>query len=197
MVFQLLAENPDILDQYNIFIAGGGKRKPTINKLEDVSESQRKVYVAMLQNMEKYPALVGKVVFLGFSDYIQEIPNAYRMIAEGFDKYIAPGGIFCNPSLHEPFGLGAIEAMASKLLVLSTSRGGPSEIITNGQDGFLFDPYDLGALAGQLRTIMHLTAVERARIIDQAQAKIVKMFSWDNTAKKISQLYASLIPKSE
>ncbi len=51
------------------------------------------------------------------------------------------------PSVFEPFGYVLVEAMAHGLPVLAFDVGGPSEIIVNGQTGFLIPPFDLDAFA--------------------------------------------------
>ena len=57
----------------------------------------------------------------------------YRVVAEG-------RGIFVQPALYEGFGLTVIEAMACSLPVVASRNGGPSEIISHGENGLLIDP---------------------------------------------------------
>ena len=47
-----------------------------------------------------------------------------------------------NPELVEHFGITPIEAMASGCLTFSYNAGGPSEIIMEGENGFLFNSID-------------------------------------------------------
>jgi glycosyltransferase involved in cell wall biosynthesis len=55
----------------------------------------------------------------------------------------------CGLLLHcrddEPFGMVLIEAMAAGLPVVAPARGGPLEIVVNGETGFLYPPGDTGA----------------------------------------------------
>lgn len=44
-----------------------------------------------------------------------------------------------HASLMEPFGMVIIESMAAQKAVIAVGQGGPVEIITNGDDGFLYD----------------------------------------------------------
>ena len=46
-----------------------------------------------------------------------------------------------QPALYEAFGLTVIEAMTCGLPVFATNRGGPAEIIVDGESGFHIDPY--------------------------------------------------------
>jgi glycosyltransferase involved in cell wall biosynthesis len=53
---------------------------------------------------------------------------------------IAAGDVFVLPSLNEPFGLVLLEAMALRRPVVSTSSGGPLEIVEPEQTGLLVTP---------------------------------------------------------
>jgi glycosyltransferase involved in cell wall biosynthesis len=55
--------------------------------------------------------------------------------------WIAACDVLCQPSLVEPFGLSALEAMASGRSVVATRVGGPPEFVTP-ESGVLVDPED-------------------------------------------------------
>jgi glycosyltransferase involved in cell wall biosynthesis len=63
---------------------------------------------------------------------------------------LAGADVLCQPSLVEPFGLAALEAMACERSVVATRVGGPPEFVTP-QAGVLVDPLDEQALAEALR----------------------------------------------
>jgi glycosyltransferase involved in cell wall biosynthesis len=67
-------------------------------------------------------------------------------------SWVAACDVLCQPSLVEPFGLAALEAMASERTVVATTEGGPPEFVTP-EAGVLVDPRDPAAL---------LAALERA-----------------------------------
>jgi len=62
--------------------------------------------------------------------------------------------IFCLPSLHEPFGIVVLEAMAHKVPLLSSDSEGPSEIITHTQTGVLVQKGNAQALADGLQAMI-------------------------------------------
>jgi glycosyltransferase involved in cell wall biosynthesis len=55
----------------------------------------------------------------------------------------------------EPFGQVIVEGMAEGIPVVASAAGGPTEIVTDGVDGILYPPSDVGALTEALR---HLAA---------------------------------------
>ena len=73
--------------------------------------------------------LADKVEFLGQVDNLEEI--------------LPVADLLLLPSLHESFGLVALEAMACGVMPLATNRGGAGEFIQDGINGFLRDPQDV------------------------------------------------------
>ena len=62
---------------------------------------------------------------------------------------MAASDVLCQPSLVEPFGQAALEAMAMERSVVATKVGGPPEFVTP-EAGVLVDPEDTDALAAAL-----------------------------------------------
>jgi len=67
--------------------------------------------------------------------------------------------ILIVPSWEEPFGIVLLEGMASGLPIISTNRGGPSEILR----GLLIPPRDPAALANAIRSVRPGEFVREAR----------------------------------
>src|SRR2546430_5438034 len=68
---------------------------------------------------------------------------------------IAAAHVVCQPSLIEPFGQAALEAMACGRSVVCTRIGGPPEFVPPDA-GVLVDPADEDALAAALRSVADL-----------------------------------------
>jgi N-acetyl-alpha-D-glucosaminyl L-malate synthase BshA len=77
--------------------------------------------------------LDGKVEFLGHVDKLEDI--------------LPVADLLLLPSLHESFGLVALEAMACGVIPLATNQGGAGEFIQDGFNGFLRDPQDIEGMA--------------------------------------------------
>ncbi len=64
--------------------------------------------------------------------------------------YVTAADVLCQPSLVEPFGQAALEALASGRTVVATTVGGPPEFVPP-EAGVLVDPEDEDALVAALR----------------------------------------------
>ncbi len=90
------------------------------------------------------------------------------------------------PSVYEGFGLPAGEAMACGVPVVSTTGGSLPEVV--GDAGLLVPPKDPAALAQAIGSLLDDPA-ERARLSEAGRARITQHFTWDNTARKLCQIY--------
>jgi glycosyltransferase involved in cell wall biosynthesis len=74
---------------------------------------------------------------------------------------LADADVVCQPSLVEPFGLAALEAMASGRSVVATRVGGPPEFVPPAA-GVLVDPEDVDAIAAGMRAAAALPSPNEA-----------------------------------
>jgi N-acetyl-alpha-D-glucosaminyl L-malate synthase BshA len=62
--------------------------------------------------------------------------------------------VFLLPSETESFGLAALEAMACGVPVVASDVGGVSEVVTDGETGFLAAVGDVAGMAGHVRRLL-------------------------------------------
>ena len=96
------------------------------------------------------------------------------------------------PSIYEPFGLVALEAMASGCLCIVADTGGLREVVpADGSAGLRFPSSDAGALGAILE---HVLADDeaRARTVAEARAHVLR-FGWSEVARRTAALYRSLV----
>jgi glycogen synthase len=94
------------------------------------------------------------------------------------------------PSIYEPFGLVALEAMASGCPCLVADTGGLREVVPNAEVGLRFrsrDPSSLAAVAERLLTDGQL----RERLVAEASEHVLS-FDWTDVARQIAALYAEV-----
>ena len=91
------------------------------------------------------------------------------------------------PSIYEPFGLVALEAMASGCPCLVADTGGLREVVPNEDVGLRFrsrDPASLAALAERILTHRGL----RERLVAEASEHVLG-FDWADVARHIAAVY--------
>lgn len=106
--------------------------------------------------------------------------------------YYSAADVCAVPSLHESFGLAALEAMACGTPVVASDTGGLRALVRDGETGCLVDAASPDALA---RTLHGLLADRpRARRMGEAGAAWAKRFGWSATAAGLMRVYCSLVP---
>jgi glycogen synthase len=95
------------------------------------------------------------------------------------------------PSIYEPFGLVALEAMASGCLCVVADTGGLREVVPgDGTVGLRFPSRDSAALGIVLERI--LTDEEtRAQLVAEAREHVLR-FDWVEVARQTSTVYRKL-----
>lgn len=83
--------------------------------------------------------------------------------------------IYALSSNDEGFGIALVEALATGLLCVATNGPGPTDILVNGENGFLVEPSVEGVSAG-IRKALGLTPEERSRVIRRGREDVERRF---------------------
>jgi glycosyltransferase involved in cell wall biosynthesis len=105
-------------------------------------------------------------------------------------SYYAAANVCVVPSHYEPFGLVAIEAMASGTPVVASDVGGLKFTVADEKTGLLCPPQDDQAFAEAIDRILARPAWQR-KLGKAARQRVEMMFSWDGVAQQLSELYES------
>ena len=108
--------------------------------------------------------------------------------------YYSAADAFVLPSYYESFGLVALEAMACGTPVIAARVGGPKSFITSGETGYLVPWRCAEPYARRLDVLLANPAL-KAAMGRAARAKALTM-GWDRTARRIADLYTTLIGPS-
>lgn len=138
-------------------------------------------------------ALAAHAAALGLGERVQLVG---RISDDTRDRLyrVADAAVF--PSLYEPFGIVALEAMAHGCPVVVTRTGGLQGIVQAHETGILVEPGNTDSLAwGILHTLEHPQwARERAR---NALHAIVQHYTWAQVARQHAAVYgqaATVLP---
>ena len=101
--------------------------------------------------------------------------------------YYAAADVCVVPSLHELFGLVALEAMACGIPVVASDAGGLRELVRHGETGLLCKPGDAAALAEALDAL--LSNASLAQRMGAAGAVRAQHFAWDASAVRLAAVY--------
>lgn len=100
--------------------------------------------------------------------------------------------VFVLGSIAEAFGFVVIEAMAAGRVVAGSRAGGVPEIITHGEDGFLYESQNADSLRETLRQALDLQPDERARMTENAKSTVSRRFSRDRMLRDVRDIYEEL-----
>lgn len=88
--------------------------------------------------------------------------------------------VFIFPSIHEGFGLPALEAMSCGRAVIASDTSSLPEVV--GRADALFDPRDIASIAGKLEQVL-VDATFRNEL-ERHGLRQARQFSWDLTARR-------------
>ncbi|GAB4400734.1 MAG: glycosyltransferase family 4 protein [Anaerolineales bacterium] len=133
-----------------------------------------------LRHRAQERGLSGKVLFTGF---ISE---------EDKNRLFALADCVVFPSLYEPFGIVALEAMASRAPVVVSSVGGLAEVVQHAETGITVYPGNAESLAwGILHTLQE---PEWARQRAEAAYRMVKeQYNWRRIAEQTLGVYDRVV----
>lgn len=88
----------------------------------------------------------------------------------------------------ETFGLTLVEAMTYGVPVIAPPVGGPTEIVTHGQEGFCIDSRDRAALQAAILELADNP--QRARVMSQAADIRAQAFTFEIFARRLRRVLA-------
>ncbi len=98
------------------------------------------------------------------------------------------------PSIYEPFGLVALEAMASGCPCLVADTGGLREVVPNEGVGLRFRSRDPDSLAQMAERVLTDAAL-RERLVAEASEHVLT-FDWSDVAARAAEVYRDLARES-
>jgi len=148
-------------------VIGGGSPKPHQSEMEVLN---------MIRSIVKEKNLGDRVHISGY------IPD--ELLVASFQQ----AELFVLPSIFEPFGMTALEAMACGIPVVASKLGGIREVISSGKDGILIDPTNEEEFADAMITLLK----DQDLLVDMGQRaykSVYKQYSWDAIARRHIEFY--------
>jgi glycosyltransferase involved in cell wall biosynthesis len=96
------------------------------------------------------------------------------------------------PSLFEPFGIVALEAMAAKSPVVVSDTGGLGEIVDHDVTGVKVYPNNTESLAWGITRVL-TDEKYRNNLRENAFKRIQEKYDWDKIAQQTERIYESVL----
>lgn len=135
------------------------------------------------------PELQAQIDVEGVSDIV-DLPG-YLNDSE-LRTLVHDAGCVVIPSLYEPFGIVALEALAAQAPLIVARTGGLAELVAGTDAAVTFEPGDPGELAGAIERV--LTDHELARaLVANARDLVERKYAWPAIARATGELYDDVI----
>ncbi|MNX71027.1 putative glycosyltransferase EpsD [compost metagenome] len=132
----------------------------------------------ILAEVEADPELRSRVRFVGFQPDITKVLSVVDVLVSASEA--------------ETFGMVHIEAMACERVVVSTDRGGPRDIVREGETGFLVPPSDPEALANRIVQLCREPRL-RQRLGAAGRKRVEELFNTKHQVRRYEALYDELL----
>ena len=168
-----------------------------------------KLIMAMPHVLQKYPK--AKLVVVGVGDLQEYLTNLVKIMRlhdivklnfnfiseEERILHYAACDVAVFPSLYEPFGIVALEAMSMERPVVVGAAGvsGMREIvICRGEDqcGFHIDPSNPSDIAWGINSALE-NPEKRKRLGKNGRKRVLEEFTWDKIAERTIELYEQIV----
>lgn len=115
---------------------------------------------------------------------------------EDRDKLFVVSDVAAFPSLYEPFGIVALEAMAARVPVVVSAVGGLTEVVENHVTGILAVPNNPDSLAWAVIHTLSRPDWSVARV-ENAYRRVIEQFSWPHVAQQKKAIYERVVKECE
>jgi glycogen(starch) synthase len=112
-------------------------------------------------------------------------------LGDDLPAVIAATDVMIVPSIYEPFGMIALEAVAAGVPVVAADTGGLKEVVEPGHTGMTFPVGDPDALARAVSRLLRDQTV--ARRIVKAGNRMLDRYSWDVIAERTLRVYRGTV----
>jgi glycosyltransferase involved in cell wall biosynthesis len=146
---------------FHLVLAGSGAEEPG--------------YARRVAEAAESPALRGKVSVRGHLDK----EEVYRLMGEA--------DVLVHAAPWEAYGIALAEAMWAGLPVVASRGGAVPELVTPGDQGFLYDPGDARGLSEKMILLLDNEEL-RVRMGAAARLRAEELYTWDRTCEEFVSL---------
>ncbi len=141
-----------------------------------------------------------RLALVGDGPYREELEQHFAGTPTHFVGYLAgeelgaayaSADAFIFPSRTETLGLVLLEAMAAGCPVIAANAGGIPDIVTDGVNGFMFDPADE---RGAIIATQKLLGMKAERELLRQNARVeAERWGWEGSTRQLERFYISVL----
>ncbi|PIT87132.1 MAG: hypothetical protein COU31_04620 [Candidatus Magasanikbacteria bacterium CG10_big_fil_rev_8_21_14_0_10_40_10] len=175
-----------------------GNKIVYLNRLHE--EKGIKVFMEATRKLRQYQIIVAgdgpqddwvKKQIKQFS--LTHVQKIGRVQGEEWKKIMADARVVVVPSLfYENCSISILEALANGRLVVASDRGGNSELITQGQTGFLADAQDPDSFSIFIKEAMEMPEEKSSQIIANGRRLVMDQHDKDEYFNQLENIYQEL-----
>lgn len=155
-----------------------------IHAAAKVVESEPRTRFVIAGSGDLDTAARGLVVQMGLENHFL---FAGFLKSEDVQQLYAAADVLVLPSMSEPFGLAAVEAMRKDVPVITTRNSGVSEV---AEHLLLIDSWDTDELASRILSV--LTDETLRQSLGKGGGFEVRQMRWSDAAEKVAEVYAGV-----
>jgi glycosyltransferase involved in cell wall biosynthesis len=156
-----------------------------IKAAKKVLEKRRDVVFVVAGSGDMFPQLVDIACSLNIGD---KVLFTGRLSDEEVNKLYEIASIYIMPSVSEPFGLTALEAISKGTPVILSRNAGVKEVIKHC---LKVDFWDVNELANKILSVLEYSPL-RSELVKNSYKELKKL-SWKNQSKLVSEIYENLV----
>jgi glycosyltransferase involved in cell wall biosynthesis len=156
-----------------------------LHAAKKVLEKNKNVVFFIAGTGELLPLLINLSIELGLSNHVRFLgflPDADQM------RIYGASDLYIMPSTSEPFGITALEAMASGVPVIVSRTSGVSEVV---KSALRVDFWDINGMAQKMLAILAYAPLRSAMV--SLEGEDLKHLTWEQTALRTVEVYNEAI----
>lgn len=160
-----------------------------IEALSLLSTRYPTAHLAVVGDGARADDLARQVADAGLTDRVHMLG---RLGDDDVAAVVAAADIALVPSRYEPFGLVALEAMASGTAVVAAATGGLTDVVDDGVTGILVPPAQPPALARAVAALLS-DRQRRDALVRAASQQVDDRFGWAPVAEATARVYDDVL----
>lgn len=168
-----------------LFVGAGFERKGLATLLHAVAEGPRAAHLLVVGKDKHSTRFQRRAQALGIGNRVH-----FAGPQSDVKPFYGAADAFALPTLYDPFPNVALEALASGLPLVTSTKSGAAEFVRAGENGFICDALDRQALTQAMSTLTEPGACAR---MGEAARSTVESLTLDAMGRQLLDLYGRLL----